>query len=71
MELTPGVPGGDPGFVPAPVEENLWQKVLRFFRGLLGLGSGEAQPVPVEGMPEPVVPSEGKPLGGGGGGKMP
>jgi hypothetical protein len=69
-DLTPGAPGVDPGGIPAPVEETLWQKVLRFFRGLLGLGSGETQPTPAEGMPEPVVPSDGKVVPSGGG-KMP
>ena len=67
MELTPGAPG-DPGFVPAPVEETFWQKVVRFFRGLVGLGSGQETPTSTEIMPEPVMPSEGKPIQGGKGG---
>ena len=38
---------GEGGFPEMPVDqqpETLWQKVLRFFKGLLGLGSGKSTP---------------------------
>ena len=62
-ELTPGVPGGDGGgIIPPPVEETVWDKVLRFVKGLLGLDSGLPQPVnsvPAGGESVPL-PSDGK-----------
>jgi hypothetical protein len=42
-ELTPGVPGGKDGGIPAPVEETAWDKVVRFLKGLFGLDSGQPQ----------------------------
>jgi hypothetical protein len=52
----PGVPG-EGGTPSAP--ETLWQKVLRFFLGLIGLDSGQpggsTQP-PAEVPPPPEVP---------------
>jgi hypothetical protein len=70
--VDPNAPGGmpgDPGSMGG--EETFWQKVGRFFKGLLGLDSGVQQPVdpgmPVDpGVPSDPglpVPSEGKPLG--------
>jgi hypothetical protein len=54
-----GIPGeGFPGGEPAP--ETFWTKVLRFFKGLIGLDSGVKQPVEVMPTEEfevfPVVP---------------
>jgi hypothetical protein len=54
-----GVPGGIP-----PAEETFWDKVLRFFKGLVGLDSAppETQPemLPGEILPDgidrPIVP---------------
>jgi hypothetical protein len=71
--VDPGLVPGDPNAVPGSeqpvdvpvVEESLWDKVVRFFRGLFGLDSGVPQQTPVD----PGVPVEpGKPLPGGGGG---
>ncbi len=48
-----GLPISPDGFPAA--EETFWQKVVRFFKGLLGLGSDPAQPnmnVPMEGPME-------------------
>ena len=52
-----------------PVQETVWQKVVRFFKGLFGLGSDtpdESMPV----MPEGEIPSDSEiivvPQGGGG-----
>ncbi len=59
-----GGPDGG-GMIPEPVEETFFQKILRFFKGLLGLGSGKPEtvefPVYEEGTDgnfkeEPVVP---------------
>lgn len=70
--IDPGIenPDGGNGGIPLPVEESMWEKVLRFFKGLIGLDSAAPQPdplnVPIEGIP----PTDGKPiqepLGGGG-----
>ena len=59
--------GGFPpegGFLPPAGEETFWQKVLRFFKGLVGLDSAPAQPeVPVEMFPPPEpIPGGGEPL---------
>lgn len=63
---------GDGGEMPPvfePVQETVWQKVVRFFKGLFGLGSDtpdESMPV----MPEGQIPSDSEiivvPQGGGG-----
>lgn len=67
-EITPGAPGSEgPGGVPVPVEETFWDRVLRFFRGLLGLGSGQPQPDAGQPMPEPIPQPMPMPGGGGGG----
>ena len=57
-----GLPGG--GIEPAPVEETLGQKVVRFLLGFFGLNSGPTQEQPApgemppsEGEPAPVLPS--------------
>jgi hypothetical protein len=58
-----GIEGG--GNVPPAVEETLWQKVLRFVKGMLGLDSGLPTPVPGEFLPGEVPPGEvppGKPM---------
>ncbi len=60
----PGFPG-EPGPFP-PTQETLWQKILRFFRGLLGLDSGISEPQPGE-MPPEGIPPEGIPPGSEGG----
>jgi hypothetical protein len=59
------IDGGEVPVVEPEVEQTLWQKVVRFFRGLLGLGSDVPEPsVPVDGGPvieepavRPVVPN--------------
>jgi len=61
---------GPDGGMPPAAQETLWQKVVRFFKGLFGLGSGLDQPSqPAEGMPgqfeDPGM------MEGGGGGKIP
>ncbi len=59
------VPGGDGvngGGVPIPVEETFWQKVLRFFKGLIGLDSAQPQPSPKEIPTEGIPPTDGKPI---------
>jgi len=53
--------GNGSGVIDEPQPETFWQKVLRFFRGLFGLGSGvEEEPVyeemPSEDIIVPVVP---------------
>lgn len=67
-------PGTDPGsegpIEPPPTEpEGLWQTIMRFVRGLLGLDSG--QPTTDPGFPGEGVPppddGEGRPQDGGGG----
>jgi hypothetical protein len=66
MEAPPMEPGGEgfptePGFEQPPTQETFWQKVVRFFRGLVGLDSGQAEP----GMPGEMPPPgfEGEPIG--------
>ena len=55
----PGLDGGFPGEVPIQaVEETFWQKVMRFFKGLLGLDSGVPTPVPGEFPPGEFPPLE-------------
>ncbi len=55
----PGLDGGFPGDVPIQiVEETFWQKVMRFFKGLLGLDSGVPTPVPGEFPPGEFPPLE-------------
>jgi len=76
MEGVPGYEGMpvdgmpmDPGMFTEPQEETLWQKVVRFFKGLFGLGSEQTQPeqeFPMDGMQE--MPGDFMPKGGGGGG---
>ena len=57
----PGSMGGPEGegLIPEPVAETFFQKVLRFFKGLLGLGSGKPDtteyPVYQEGSEEGVI----------------
>ena len=56
-----GEPGTEGGVEPPTAPESFWQKVVRFFRGLIGLDSGVATPeIPGE-MPPPG--SEGVPVG--------
>lgn len=50
--------GGEP-ILPEP--ETFWQKVLRFFRGLFGLGSAQETPTPMPGEFEPL-PGESEPI---------
>jgi hypothetical protein len=72
MPIDPGL-NPDGGFPPdgMPVDSgtsgSLWDKVLRFFKGLFGLDSGPSTPggeemPPLDGMPVEPMPSEGKPL---------
>jgi len=52
--LPPGVEGGTAG------SETFWQKVLRFFKGLIGLDSAQSTPGgPVQAPIEPTPPSKG------------
>jgi hypothetical protein len=48
--------------------ETFWQKVLRFLKGLLGLGSERPQPAvekaPIEEMPVEQAPASGQPIKG-------
>jgi len=67
-EYFPGE-GGEMPPILEPVQETVWQKVVRFFKGLFGLGSDtpdESMPV----MPEGEIPSDSEiivvPQGGGG-----
>ncbi|MEN6531045.1 MAG: hypothetical protein ABFD17_04600 [Anaerolineaceae bacterium] len=58
-EIGNGTEGG--GGIVEPVQETFWQKVVRFFKGLFGAGSGkEEQPVnpevPTEDVVVPVIP---------------
>jgi hypothetical protein len=57
-----GGDGGVPIEPPVTVPETLWDKLMRFIRGLLGLDSGQ----PGDGGT--VVPGDGKPIDGGDGG---
>lgn len=60
-----GQPLPDPGVIDQPVDENFWQKVVRFLKGLFGLDSAPAGPeVPPESFPMEEMP-------GGGGGSTP
>ncbi len=70
MEVPPdmgegGMPDGE--VIVEPTPETFWQKVVRFFKGLIGLDSGIQQPVeqfPVEDMPsEEVIPVPAIPKG--------
>lgn len=57
VPIEPGGPGGEipgGGEIPAPQPETLWDTILRFLRGLFGLGSGRPQPGP--GIPPGEVP---------------
>ena len=56
-----GEPGTEGGVEPPAAPESLWQKVVRFFRGLIGLDSGQATPETPGEMPPPD--SEGVPVG--------
>ena len=70
VEVTPLGPEGASGQMPGTgqiivgQQETFWQKVGRFFKGLLGLGSGTPTPtVPIESTPieiKPVYPMGGK-----------
>ncbi len=58
-------PGGGGGEgIPAPVEETLWQKVLRFVKGLVGLDSAppETNPGIINGPTEGIPPTDSKPI---------
>ncbi len=66
------MPTPDPGFDPnAPIEpptsqETLWQKIVRFFKGLLGLGSQAPQPdIWVDPLPEELPQPMPMPAPGG------
>ncbi len=70
-EPIPGQEGGFPpdgGMAPGG-EETLWQKILRFFKGLLGLDSAlpepaaPSEPMPVEPMPGEGIPAPVRPKG--------
>ena len=63
MEAPPMEPGGEgvpgePGFEEPPAQETFWQKVVRFFRGLVGLDSGQAGPETPGEMPPPGFEGE-------------
>jgi hypothetical protein len=73
MEPSNALPGeGDAQSMPTPVQENFWQKALRFVKGLVGLDSAppETNPgmieTPSEGIPSDVQPIP-MPSGGKGG----
>ena len=55
----PGTEGGGEVIIEQP--ETFWQKILRFLRGLFGLGSEKETPTPMPGEMEPL-PNEGKPI---------
>ncbi len=63
----PGMNGELPTDMGGPAaEETFWQKVVRFFKGLIGLDSGTPTPAVEPGMPvDPGMPPEGmgEPLG--------
>jgi len=70
QEMMMPEPGGEgtngPIVTPELLPETFWQKVLRFIKGLLGLGSDRSSPsteVPVQETPVEQVPS-GKPIKG-------
>ena len=56
----PGTEGGG-GEVIVEQPETFWQKIVRFFRGLFGLGSARETPTPIPGEMEPL-PGESKPI---------
>lgn len=58
--MVPGTEGSPDGGIPVAQPETFWQKVVRFFRGLFGLGSAQETPTPIPGM-EPT-PTEAKPV---------
>ncbi len=64
MELTPGASGMEGGMEPTPVNETAWQKIVRFFRGLLGLGS-DSTIQPGGGMQDQPMPEDDMNYGGG------
>ena len=57
------IPGteGNGGEIIVDQPETFWQKILRFLRGLFGLGSAQETPTPLPGELEPL-PDEGKPI---------
>jgi hypothetical protein len=57
----PGTEGGGGGGEIIVQPETFWQKILRFFRGLFGLGSAQETPVPLPGEVTPL-PGESKPI---------
>jgi hypothetical protein len=60
----PGMEGGEGTPITTELPpETLWQKVLRFFKGLLGLGSDRAVPETGTEVPAESVPVEGVPPG--------
>lgn len=65
METPGGVVGpGGPGEYQPPAVETLWQKILRFLRGLIGLDSGRpTSQEPIESVPQPeeVEPRHSQP----------
>lgn len=64
-----GVPGGDGGYVePTPfptTPETFVQKVVRFFKGLVGLGSAQPQAGGMDGKGPVVEPGTSQPIPGG------
>jgi hypothetical protein len=55
-----GVPGEGEGIPIPAAPETFWQKMTRFFRGLIGLDSGQTSPeIPGE-MPVEMPPPEGE-----------
>jgi hypothetical protein len=69
MEMEIIDPGMGEGGIPIepmpPPEETFFEAVIRFFKGLLGLGSERVLPTNV--FPGEGIPIEGDPSGGGGG----
>jgi len=61
MDMPPdmGGEGTNGGVIEEPQPETFWQKVLRFFKGLFGLGSGKEEPPTYEEMPieEEFIPA--------------
>jgi len=58
VPIEPGGPGGEfpGGEIPIEQPETLWDMIVRFLRGLLGLGSGRPQPGPGASPVEIPVP---------------
>jgi hypothetical protein len=56
----PGTEGGGGGEIIVE-PETFWQKILRFFRGLFGLGSAQETPTPMPGEGE-IKPGESEPI---------